>query len=62
MLLMRNHQDMTAVYFASMFVGMIPFMMDPNTTVCEYLCLDGLVLGIYVVVTNALIESWWLSG
>ncbi|KAJ8713187.1 hypothetical protein PYW08_008491 [Mythimna loreyi] len=35
MLLMRNHQDTAAIYFASMFSGMISFMMDPNTTVYE---------------------------
>ncbi|KAJ8711534.1 hypothetical protein PYW07_008776 [Mythimna separata] len=35
MLLMRNHQDTAAVYFASLFSGMISFMMDPNTTAYE---------------------------
>ncbi|XP_063896554.1 uncharacterized protein LOC110371735 [Helicoverpa armigera] len=35
MLIMRNHQEMAALYFAVMFAGMIPFMMDPNSTVYE---------------------------
>lgn len=35
MLLMRNHQDTAAVYFASIFSGMLSFMMDPSTTAYE---------------------------
>ncbi|XP_075983969.1 uncharacterized protein LOC142981755 [Anticarsia gemmatalis] len=35
MLLMRNHQHMTVVYFAVIFAGIEAFLMDPNTTVYE---------------------------
>ncbi|CAH0696962.1 unnamed protein product [Spodoptera exigua] len=32
---MRNHQETLAVYFALIFAGVIPFMMEPNATVYE---------------------------
>ncbi|KOB71743.1 Uncharacterized protein OBRU01_13327, partial [Operophtera brumata] len=35
MFVMRNHQAMAAVYFAVLFAGTVPFIMDPNTTVFE---------------------------
>ncbi|KAJ8711535.1 hypothetical protein PYW07_008777 [Mythimna separata] len=34
-LFMRNHQDTAAIYFASLFSGMIPFLMGANTTAFE---------------------------
>lgn len=36
LLLMRNHQDMVTVYFGVLFSGVVPFMIDPNSTTCEY--------------------------
>ncbi|KAG6448441.1 hypothetical protein O3G_MSEX005489 [Manduca sexta] len=35
MLMMRNHQRTVAMYWAVIFAGVVPFMMDPNTTVYE---------------------------
>ncbi|CAH1641345.1 unnamed protein product [Spodoptera littoralis] len=32
---MRNHQETVAVFFALIFAGVIPFMMEPNATVYE---------------------------
>lgn len=35
MIVMKNHQTMIAVYFATLFAGTVPFIMDPYTTVCK---------------------------
>lgn len=35
-MLMRNHQEMAVIYFAVMFAGVIPFLVEPTSTVCEF--------------------------
>ncbi|XP_035448423.2 uncharacterized protein LOC118274812 [Spodoptera frugiperda] len=34
-MLMRNHQEMAVIYFAVMFAGVIPFLVEPTSTVLE---------------------------
>ncbi|XP_026740514.1 probable 4-coumarate--CoA ligase 1 [Trichoplusia ni] len=57
LLLMRNHQDMVTVYFGVLFSGVVPFMIDPNSTTYELTYFVKLIEPAYVFCDQEFSES-----